>query len=252
MKSDLIRIHHADYQEDIPFWIQSLDGLDPILEIGCGHGRVSLPLLASGFSLVGIDYDKSSLAFLQKVVESLPKGDQARISLVLGDILTYDPTDLFGGVIIPCNTYSTFAAAGRLRLLQKIYSCLKTGGIFIAGFPNPLLLEKILTETLREEPEDPPDREGVFTHPETGFPVLVSSRLRAGDSSLYWDWIYDHLHPDGEVERFVATVEHHQATRKQLLEELDRAGFSDVSCLGDYGGNEYAEDSPYLILVCRK
>ena len=252
MKSELIRIHHADYQEDIPFWIQSLKGLDPVLEIGCGHGRVTLPLLASGFNLVGIDNDKAPLAFLRKVVEGLTEEDQSRISVVLGDIMEYEPTELFGGVIIPCNTYSTFDAAGRLRLLQKISGWLKLGGLFVAGFPNPLLLEAILAETLQMESDDPPDREGVFTHPETGFPVQVSSRLRPGDNRLYWDWIYDHLHSNGEVERFVATVEHHRVTRKQLLDELDRFGFRDVSCLGDYGGNEYTEDSPYLILVCRK
>ena len=252
MKSELIRVHHAEYQEDIPFWIHALKGLDPILEIGCGHGRVTLPLLGSGYRLVGIDSDNTPLAFLRKVVATLPKEDQARISLIEGDILDYQPVEKFGGVIIPCNTYSTFNAGSRTKLLEKVVGFLNEGGLFIAGLPNPVLMEQIHRETLEAGPTDPPDSEGVFSHPETGYPVLVSSGLRPGKNSLFWDWIYDHLRPDGEVDRIVATVEHHPATLEQLLEELDRSGFGDVICLGDYESGDYSQSSPYLLLICRK
>ena len=42
MKTELIRIHHAEYQEDIPFWTSLTESKDPILEVGCGHGRVTI------------------------------------------------------------------------------------------------------------------------------------------------------------------------------------------------------------------
>lgn len=252
MKSDLVRIHHADYQEDIPFWIQSLTGLDPVLEIGCGHGRVTLPLIEAGHIVVGLDHDSEPLSYLKKEVNKLSEESRSRTSLIQVDILDFESSDEFGGVIIPCNTYSTFEADARVQLLAVVHSLLEEGGSVIASLPNPRIMQEIYEEVQGSDSQEAPDPERVISHPETGFPVQVSSRLRAGRNCLLWDWIYDHLRPDGEVERSVVTVGHYPATTEQLLGELDQTGFGNVLCLGGYEGVPYVADSPYLILVCRK
>lgn len=252
MKSELIRIHHAEYDDDIPFWIRKTEGLDPILEIGCGHGRVTLPLIKAGRVLVGVDNDPDSLEYLNGILEGFDNGIRQRISLIESDILDYQPQGLFGGAIIPCNTYSTFNYEDRSRLLRNVYTWLKEDGLLIASLPNPQHTEEILSELGRYDQDDYPDPESLFIHPGTGFPVQVSSRLRASRKSLLWDWIYDHLHPDGQVERFVVTVEHYPRTQDEILNELEVVGFRDVLCEGDFSGGHYSHSSPYLILICRK
>jgi len=251
MNSDLVRIHHAEYEDDIPFWTKHTEGFDPILEIGCGHGRVTLPLLASGRVMVGVDNDSESLSYLNTYLEEVDD-DRLRISLIQADILDYQPKASFGGVIIPCNTYSTFCPESRSQLIRNIYSWLKEGGKLIASLPNPQQTEEIFSELHGIDQIEISDLETLITHPETGFPVQVSSRLRATDNSLLWDWIYDHLHSNGQVERFVVTAEHFPRTQEEILAELGEGGFSDVVCQGDYTGEQFSVSSPYLILICRK
>ena len=252
MISDLVRIHHAEYEEDIPFWIKHTEGLEPILEIGCGHGRVTLPLLTAGRVMVGVDRDRDSLAYLGEVLERYNPEISQRVSLILADIITFQPAELFGGVIIPCNTYSTFSPKDRPRLIKTIFSCLKDGGVLIISLPNPQRMEEIYNELREVKHIEGSDLEVVITHPETGYPVQVSSRLRNTRESLLWDWIYDQLQPNGEVERAVITVEHFLSSKEEILAELEQGGFGDVLCQGDFSGGQYDESSSYLILFCRK
>lgn len=251
MSSDLVRIHHADYQDDLPFWIKHTEGFDPILEVGCGHGRVTLPLLDAGRQVVGVDRDRDSLAYLASVLEDLDDQRRRRISLSRGDILDFQPESPFGSVIVPCNTYSTFSAQDRPRLLDKVSSILRAGGLLIASLPNPRQTAELWAGLRGNERLGDLELERVLIHPGTGYPVQVSSRLRAARESLLWDWIYDHLHPDGSVERYVATVEHFPASFEEILSELEERGFPEVLCLGDYTGEPYGSESPYLIIICR-
>lgn len=252
MKSELVRIHHASYKEDIPFWISRTEGLDPILEVGCGHGRVTLPLLRAGHEIVGVDRDSEAVAYLAGALRQLTERDRQRSILVNSDIHDYQADRKFGAVIIPCNTYSTFAPGERLLLLEKAFSFLVQGGSMIAGFPNPTRMELIQQDIRGCDPYDSLDLETDFIHPETGFPVQVSSRLRADRQSLFWDWFYDHLFPEGKVERYVVTVEHFPASRDELWAEIIEAGFSELVSLGGYHGELYTESSPYLILISKK
>ncbi len=252
MISDLVRIHHAEYQDDIPFWINQTDGLTPLLEVGCGHGRVTLPLVEAGRTMVGLDRDLSSLNYLRNALELLEHEVQQRVKLVNADILTFTPGVLFGGVIIPCNTYSTFNGKDRTRLLSILHSCLKEGGLLIISLPNPQQTEKIFNELSGADSHENPEMETMITHPETGFPVQVSSRVRCTSESLLWDWVYDHLHPNGRVEREVVTVEHFPVSREEIIAELERENFRDLQFQGDYYGEQFSDSSPYLILICRK
>jgi SAM-dependent methyltransferase len=252
MVSSLVRIHHAEYIDDIPFWIQQTEGLDPVLEIGCGFGRVTLPLAEAGRTLVGVDQDQHSLAYLQGALAGLDDDICHRVSLINADIFTFQPKSQFGGVIIPCNTYTTFHPKDRIRLLQQIHSYLRSAGALIISLPNPHQMDRIFTNLGGKNEIESPDLEVVFTHPDTGYPVQVSSQVRTTHSSLLWDWIYDHLQPDGQVDRSVVTVEHFPASSEEFLSELSRESFREIHLQGDFYGESFQEDSPYLILQCRK
>ncbi|HEY2904775.1 MAG TPA: class I SAM-dependent methyltransferase, partial [Vicinamibacterales bacterium] len=49
-------------RRDVPFWRRVAAGATgPVLELGCGTGRVSLPLARAGVNLIGIDRSEPML-----------------------------------------------------------------------------------------------------------------------------------------------------------------------------------------------
>ncbi len=73
--NDLVRIHHETYLADIPFWHSVTRDKDSVLELGCGHGRVTLPLCEVGTTVFGLDLDFESLQYLSN--QSKP-GDKTK------------------------------------------------------------------------------------------------------------------------------------------------------------------------------
>jgi SAM-dependent methyltransferase len=247
--NELIRIHHEKYQEDINFWLYRTKDMGPVLELGCGHGRVTIPFLSSGRQIVGIDLDFEPLEYL---VIASNEVVQLKPLLVQADMLCLPLNGMFGSVIIPCNTYSVFTTAERSILLVSIFQLLKSPGKFILSVPNPLLIQEYHHDLSREMSEQILDEEDIFPHPITGDPVQVRSHLNAGSDALCWEWVYDHLHPDGTVERYQKTAVHQLSSLEQYKKEILGTGFDISEYLGDFDGNPYEDDSPYLIMICSK
>jgi SAM-dependent methyltransferase len=244
MLSDLVRIHHSQYREDLPFWLAVTRGRDPVLELGCGHGRVLISLGKAGRRMVGLDSDLQALASLKA---SLGGWSTSPPEVIQADMLSIPFQAVFGAAIIPCNTYSTFSAGERVRLLRGIKRCLVPGGMLAASLPNPVLMQEIHRELSGDADQPEPDVEAVFPHPQTGNPVQVSSRLLPGSGSLIWEWIYDHLLPDGRVDRSTRSTFHRLASLEVYREEIEGAGFQVLSLQGDFSVSSYQQDSPYLI-----
>jgi 2-polyprenyl-3-methyl-5-hydroxy-6-metoxy-1,4-benzoquinol methylase len=66
---------HAD---DIPFYIEFAKEIDAerILELGCGTGRVSIPLAKSGFLVNGINLSKEMLEVFSSKLKNMDRNVQ--------------------------------------------------------------------------------------------------------------------------------------------------------------------------------
>jgi len=245
--NELVRVHHEKYLDDIGFWLSMTKGRNPVLELGCGHGRVTLPLWKEERQVVGIDVVLESLHYL--LTASRNEG-LSNPKLVLADMFSLPLKIKFDAVIIPCNTYSIFTGEERILLLNRIIQLLKSSGIFLVSVPNPILIQEYHRELSADGGEIISDEEGTFPHPSTGNPVQVSSVLSPLADALSWEWIYDQLHPDGRVERNRQTVVHQLSSLEQYQIEIEGTGFQNNHFLGDFDGSPYKDDSPYLIMVC--
>ena len=77
-------------RRDVPFWRRvALEARGPVLELGCGTGRMSLPLARAGVKLVGIDRSAPMLARASQARRPGPPlfaGRRPRADFVRGDI----------------------------------------------------------------------------------------------------------------------------------------------------------------------
>jgi SAM-dependent methyltransferase len=251
MCGSLVQVHHEGYTDDLDFWESSTDGNDPVLELGCGHGRLTIPLARAGRKIVGLDLDLISIQYLHSEIEKETPDLQKRITTIQADMLQYQSELLFGSIIIPCNTYSIFTAEERRQLLGNAAQMLSQWGMFITSVPNPHWINALYENLPGDEKDAETDLETIIQHPKNKQPVQVSSRLISTSVGVRWDWIYDQMFPDGRVERFVKSTEHHLASLEMYRKEFQEAGFKVIEQLGDFDGASYDQEAPYLILAAK-
>src|SRR5580704_166362 len=128
-------------RRDVAFWQRAaaIAG-GTVLELGCGTGRVSLPLARLGVALVGIDRSAAMLARAERRARALGTGRGSpererragRLTLVRGDIraLPFRPRR-FSMVIAPYGVLQSLLGDGDLAAtLESVGRVLARGGIF--------------------------------------------------------------------------------------------------------------------------
>ncbi len=243
----LYHIHHQSYQEDLPFWLDLTKGGDSVLELGCGTGRVAIPLGEADRKVWGLDHDPEMLDIARFELGKRPRVVQERVHFLSMDMTSFHLDRTFDVVLSPCNTYSLFAREKRTAILNCVVDHLQKGSTFGVSVPNPHHLLEVM-KTGEEEEGEGPVLEEIFTHPQTGDPVQVSSRVEPTERGVKWTWFYDHLKPDGEVEREKISRHHLYTPVDQYISEFEERGFS-TRVYGDYSGSLFNEVSPYLIIV---
>jgi len=239
----LYHAHHTRHPEDIRFWIdlaQKQGG--PVLELGCGTGRVLLPLAEVCTPVFGLDNDPDMLNFLR---QSMPEELRSKVNIWLADLTAFHLAARFSLIVLPCNTFSTLSSEERHKLLGRVHHHLQPGGVFAASMPNPEYLARLPASAESEVEE-------IFPHPVDGEPVQISSSWERTGNIFTVHWNYDHLLPYGRVDRTSAQAKHHLESPQTYITELTSTGFEAPRLLGDFNGISYTSSSANLILLAAR
>lgn len=139
--SDAAAIWHdvecGSYGADLALWEELAAAADgPVLELGCGTGRVVLHLARRGVETVGLDRDPALIAALAKRADGLPVrthlADAQDFALEAEAALVLAPTQMIQ--LLP-------DSAARVECLRSVSAALRPGGRFAAaileGMPEP-------------------------------------------------------------------------------------------------------------------
>ncbi len=126
--------------DDLAFWLDLADRHgDPVLELACGTGRVSMPLARAGFRVTGLDAAPAML----EVARSRAEQEGIDITWVEGDMRDFDLGGQFALILCPANAFLHLLTRADIEAcLAAVRRHLAPGGRFALDIfiPKPELL----------------------------------------------------------------------------------------------------------------
>lgn len=250
------RFYDADYRqydEDIDTIVDFAVAADgPILELGCGTGRLLLPLAHAGCQVTGID---SSPALLALARHKLARHHlQNRVTLVEADMRTFDvkahASEAGGHAFAFCtsNTLMHLTTQAEQRsALRRTWQHLAPGGQLLLALFNPDVRRLVDVAGVQELA----DR---WFDPSTGAEVIKWS-VRTVDWAHQIQetlFIYEEIFADGRVQRTSCPFTLRFLWRSEAELMLSQAGFILDDVWGSFEEDPYDTGSELLILVAHK
>jgi SAM-dependent methyltransferase len=239
----------SKYKDDLPFWrmlARKCGG--PVLELGCGTGRVLLDLALDGHTVEGIDSDPDMLEVARS---KLFPAHLDLVNLHLGDLRTMSMRSTYPLIIIPCNTLAYFGAQECKQILKRARDHLTQGGYLVMDTPNP---ESDSITNAFDVLDQDSELISTFVSPRTEHAVQVSARQSTGHNSdeIIIMWYFDELRPDGTVQRFEHEIHYHLRSSHTMKQILSQVGFIGINFFGDYDSSDLKKDSQRLLISCNK
>ncbi|MBW2314188.1 MAG: class I SAM-dependent methyltransferase [Deltaproteobacteria bacterium] len=230
-----------DASGDAAFYLalaREADG--PVLELGCGTGRILLPIARAGLPCTGLDLSDAMLGAFRA------KNPPANLQLVQGEMQGFDLGERrFALITAPFRVFQhLYTVEDQLACLASVRRHLEPGGAFAFDCFWPRL-ERL---AVREEPEKEDAR-----WPDGDDEIVRSASVTRTHRTqmMQVTMNYDRVRNGQRLTRETTTFPMRYFFRYELEHLLARAGFGDVTLYGGFDRSEFGEDSPEMIFVAK-
>jgi ubiquinone/menaquinone biosynthesis C-methylase UbiE len=232
-------------RRDVRFWQDMARRTDGrILELGCGTGRVTLPVARTGARIVGVDRSKEMLARGRRRARRSRYG--RNISLVRGDIrvLPFRKSTRFELVMAPYGILQSLVRESDLTsTLDSVARVLSRSGVFGLDLVPDLPVWKEYRNKVRFRGQ----------RSETGSRITLVESVRQDHRQGLT--IFD--------QQFIETRGRVRVTRDfslvfrtisipQMTAQLERAGFQVTAVLGDYKGGAWDPRADVWLILAQR
>jgi SAM-dependent methyltransferase len=246
-------------RQDIAFWLEAAQGSGgPVLEIGCGTGRVLIPTARAGIEITGLDLSEHMLGLCRERLAREPHEVQVRARLVRADMREFDLGQVYHLVTTPFRPFQHLETVeDQISCLHSIRRHLAPGGRLILDLFNQSVhvLARETTGQAREMTGQELGDEPELVLPD-GRRVLRRHRIVSIDlynQINHAEQIFYVTHPDGRRERLVHAFVMRYLFRYEAEHLLARCGFVLEEVYADFDKRPYGSEYPgQLILVARK
>jgi SAM-dependent methyltransferase len=212
----------------------------PVLELGCGTGRVLLPIARDGIACTGLD---SSEAMLEEFLRRRPPGN---LRLVKGPMQDFDfGSDRFGLI------FSAFRSFQHVLTVEDQLACLAAArrhpaprGVFAFDVFAPKL-ERIARV------EEPEAEEARWKEDETEVVRFTGVRRDPASQVMDVTFRYESRSPGRSPESTTVRTKMRYFFRYELEHLLVRSGFSDVQIFGGFDRRPFDYFSGETVVLAR-
>jgi len=246
-------------RRDVPFWkrlaVQQLAS-EPrrtrrVLELGCGTGRVTFPLVGAGVPIVGVDRSAEMLARAGQRLRArrrrVARGTRGRVPdatyFVRGDIRDLPFADRsFPLVIAPYGILQSLLREKDLAAtLDAVARVVRPGGVFglelVADLPSWREYSRRISLRGRRQ---------------NGAHLTLIESVRQDRARKLTLFDQEFVERTGrDVRRRHFTLSFRTLTVRQMRSRLERAGFEVTALLGDYQGGPWDERAEAWIILAR-
>lgn len=240
-------LEHGDFDADVELYLgyASMIG-SPILELGCGSGRLLVPLAQAGYAVSGID---SSAAMIELAHERLAAEGLSQVDARIGDMRVIDGYDdsHFRMVFAAFNSFLHLETREeQLAALAAARRVLHHNGLLILDVfqPTPAVLQNLDDQFRLDGQWGLPNGERIDR--------MSSWRVHVAEQRIETTLFYDRLLSTGELRRTVTSYVTRYVHRFEMEGLLAEAGFELEGIYGSYQIEPLDDNSRTMIFVAHR
>lgn len=244
--------YHAK-RGDIDFFTGfALESGGPVLELGCGTGRILIPTARAGVRITGLDSSGEMLRICREKLDNESQEIRDRVNLVHADMRDFNLGKEFSLVTITYGPFNNLITPEeQINCLNCIHSHLGNNGALVFDVFYPLMSQLIVGEEGKEIfTEKTP-----FIMPD-GRSVTWGIRFKSIDYNLqiiHEEMFYNIRDPDGQEEKLVYSDPLRYFFRFEVEHLLVRTGFRTEAVYADFNQEPFGTRYPSeMIFLARK
>jgi SAM-dependent methyltransferase len=248
----------AQHLRDASFWSELVRREYPkrVLEIGCGTGRLTIPLAREGarhgFTVTGLDAEPAMLAHACDHLRAEPEEVQRAVRFEHGDardlVSAGAVRERFDVILMPFGVAHHFVTIEEQNAAWRtVRNRLTPSGLFVVDVTAPDLAS--LVEAQAGSPRvldlDVCSADGRHLR------RSVARHYDAATQRLTMEFHYEVVEPDGSWYAYPSTFVMYVYHAQELMRLFQSAGFVVERLVGSYSGEPYGNDSHQLIALAR-
>lgn len=232
-----------DYHDDFSFYRQLAENHGrSVLELGCGTGRVAVPLAEAGLQVVGVDVNEAMLA----VGRARASAAKVRVEWLHGDMTTLALGRRFNLVTVPLGGVQHLPGSDALvEALIVMARHLDRGGVAVVDIEAPHSDDWQVGPLPIVEHWTKPWRGGTVTK-------VVAVEPHPADGMKQITWHFDVAAADGALRRVTAQFDFRTITPDEVHLAARLAGLRVIARFGDYEFTPYADGAERLIVLLQR